>query len=117
MCRIALFSSGFCDDDRRHCGTASRCVRHQPVSATSLDDEDFDLLRDGFTANRATVESDLPVMSLRVIPATDTRVMIVCHAPRCHTAVQPAALFGHPTCPTNDYAETFRLLHLILNSV
>jgi hypothetical protein len=107
MCRITLFSSSFGDDDRRHCRTASRCVRHQPVSATFPDDEDRDLLRDGFTADRSTIESDLPVMWVRVTPATDARVMTVCHAPRRHPAVQPAISSSANRCAQRPASPDF----------
>jgi hypothetical protein len=39
-------------------------------------------------------------MSLRIIPATDARLMTVCHAPCRHPTVQPAVFFGPPMCPT-----------------
>jgi hypothetical protein len=71
----------------------SLCVPRSPMMRTLL-------LHDGFTADRSTIESDWPVMWVRVIPATDARVMTVCRAPRRHPTVQPALFFGQPMCPT-----------------
>ena len=73
----------------------SLCVPRSPLMRTLL-------LHEGFTTDRSPIESDWPVMSLCIIPATDTdaRLMTVCHAPRRHPTVQPAIFFGQPMCPT-----------------